>query len=164
MSGTYEGRLAADGNGNLLAHEATLVGTKTFYLCAEDGSFMLDDDGERREVVENVYDYGADHGKPVKYDPTTQTYVFVSDGEPSHNDDHHKSFAQINGTSGPLYDADGNQVYPGDAHHFFPAPDDPHFDEDGGKFKTTVTTLKDDEAPTATGHTAAYVDAHKETA
>lgn len=125
----YHGRLAADGDGNLLA-------------CDENG----DPDG-----------------RTVYHDVEAGVYRFVEKGGLSHNERHEKRVLSMNGTSGPLFDADGKQVFAGDPHHERPLENDPHYAADGGGLDkagkptfTRTTSLDDEAAPTATSHTEAY--------
>lgn len=108
MPDTYTGRLACDGDGNLL----------------------------------------ADDGQPVAHDPQQGAYVYVTPGEPSHNERHHKNYVPTTVTSEPLYNAAGELVYPGDPHHDAPTPDDPHF--------AGLLFHSDEDGPVQTSHTGAY--------
>lgn len=104
---------------------------------------------------------GPHLGASVYHDVDNDRYMFVQEGDQDHAELHHKRFALMNGTSGPLFDENGKQVFEGDAHHFFPTPDDAHF-EDGAKddngriTNTRMLVLPDSESETATGHTKAY--------
>lgn len=146
----YSGRLVCDGDGNLLAHEATQTGTRSVKLFDEDGN----DTGLEMEFP--VFEYGEDHGKPVAYDEKAGGYIFIGKEAPSHNERHGKTVVSAGeGTSGPLYDEGGNLVFPGDPHHEIPVPTDPHYDEHAEN-KTRLVNDDDVVAATVTGHTEAY--------
>lgn len=95
--------------------------------------------------------------KSVWHDVDNNCYRYVNAGEPTHNERHHKQFAEIDGTSGPLFNADGELVYPGDMHHESILPTDAHFSEHAPK-NTALTEDNDSEAATVTGHTEAYTN------
>jgi hypothetical protein len=123
-TGQYEGRLATDGNGNLLADEGEHAG------------------------------YGVYH------DLETNTYRFVPPGSPSHNDLHHKQFAQIDGTR----DAESLEAAGGDPadenatenpHHYGVVEDDPHYDEETENH-TRLKFLPDGQSAVVGSHTDAY--------
>jgi hypothetical protein len=127
----YTGRLVADGDGNLFAHED---GTQD----------PFDEDG----VVVDL--------KPVAYDPETGGFKYIDKDDPSHNDLYSKNVVETGlATSGPLFDEKGELVFAGDPHHEMPVPTDPHFDESSPN-KTKVIDDPDEVAATATGHTEAY--------
>lgn len=151
---TYTGVMVTDGNGNLYGHPAGV-------------DIETDDDGN----ITNL--------ERVRYDGERDAYIVIGADEPSHNEVHHVGqLKEVSGTSGPLYDGDGNLVYPGDPHHFEPTPDDPHYDADApNKTKTGVVAdnpsahqgrtiksvvnghwVEDTEYgdPTLTAHTEAY--------
>lgn len=90
--------------------------------------------------------------REVTYDPDTKGYIYVEKSAPSHNERFEKNIVQFQGTSQPLYDADGNFVS-GDLHHFAPLEDDPHLNG--------ITFHDDAVAPTMTGHTDAEAYNHE---
>jgi hypothetical protein len=82
---------------------------------------------------------GPHQGASVYHDLDEGGYFFVQEGEPNHFDRHHKNYpVAITGTSGPLFDADGKMVYPGDPHHFEPSPTDPHYNADAPNKTKTI--------------------------
>jgi hypothetical protein len=82
-------------------------------------------------------------------------YIEVLAGDDSHNARYHQNDLDISGTTGPLFDADGNLVVPGDPHHSEPLPTDAHYDENAPG-KVTADTIPDEISSTATSHTEAY--------
>ena len=104
---------------------------------------------------------GPHAGESVYHDLESNTYRFVRKGDQKHNDLHGKRVASVSGTSGPLYDEQGNKVTEGDPHHFNPLPTDEHFEQDardseGRLTHTRPTVHPDGESETVTSHTAAY--------
>lgn len=157
---TYTGRLACDGDGNLLADERTIVGSSTIVAHDEDGNVVYDDTGAAVEISLPTVKYGKNHGRPVAHDPEGNRYIFVEPGESSHNDRHHQQFVVMEGTVDEGMTDDESLVNAGNGenmHHFAPTEDDPHYSptSPGGK------RLKNDPdrvAATATGHTEAYTN------
>jgi hypothetical protein len=142
----YEGRLMCDGNGNLLAHEATLVREKEITVMDDEGDSVLDESGAPLTVRVPIFKHGKNHGRPVAADEDGN-YVFVEANEPSHNDRHHERFVVVDATS----DASNE----GEEHHDAPTPDDPHYDE-SAENSTRLRVDADKLAAVSTGHTAAY--------
>lgn len=105
----------------------------------------------------NLRAFGGEHdGRSVAFDPETESFIFIAEDAPSHNDRHGKNTIEVGvGTSGPLFDANGNRVAEGDPHHETPTPDDPHYDEHAPN-KTRLVFDDDGVAATVTGHTEAY--------
>lgn len=139
-SGIYHGRLKCDGSGNLLADESKLVGYKTVIVEHDE----LD---EPVEIQVPMFKYGKNHDRPVAYHDGS--YIYLKDGEDSHNERHHQAFAEFAGTT----DA-GNK---GEAHHLEAQEGDPHYEATAPR-KTRLRYDKDDVAATMTGHTDAYKD------
>lgn len=129
--------------GRLVVHNARL------YI--DDQLGILDDDDNVRL-------------QEVAWEPNSRSFVAVEPGDPGHNEIHGKNDINVsNGTTGPLYDGEGNLVSPGDPHHVFPHPEDPHYAADGGTIDrkgkqtyTRVTSHDDSVAPFVTGHTKAF--------
>ena len=125
-SEVYEGRLVADGNGNLLADERKKVGTKSIVVKDENDEIMLDDDGNSVVIELPVFRFGKNHGKPVAYDEDKDRFVFVKPGEPSHNERHHQKFAETVPTQDqdsdqPGYAGTKSKPTEGNEHHFGPS-------------------------------------------
>jgi len=133
-SGTYRGRLMADGQGNLLADESERLGDRQ--VTTDDGTI----------VSEPIFRYGENHGKPVA--EHEGSYVFVNAGEASHNDRHHRNLLEFAGTT--------DESAEGESHHLEPASDDPHYDADTENH-TRLRFSPDAVAATETGHTDAYI-------
>jgi len=121
---------------------------------------LIADDPEQPETL----------GYPVAFHEGS--YVFVSPGEPSHNERHHQNFADIDGTRDAEsvkiaaeavgVDPDSQQAQDminagagENMHHFETQPDDPHYDEDAPN-KTNAKLDADALAAVITGHTDAY--------
>lgn len=115
-------------------------------------------DGDGNEVTATGTDELAVELVEVKWNHDEDGFVIVEPGQDSHNDEFHENFKTVDGTSGPLYDAQGKQVYEGDEHHDHPTEDDAHFVE-GAANHTVLTEDSDDVAPKVTGHTEAYSNA-----
>jgi hypothetical protein len=88
-------------------------------------------------------DEGDNKGLPVAHDVENNTYVFVSAGEPSHNERHHAQFAEVINTTKK------------DEHHLTPLTTDPHYDEDAPN-KVRISHHPDRVAKTVTGHTNSW--------
>lgn len=78
-------------------------------VCDGEGN-LLADEGERA-------------GYPIAYDEDSDTFVFIKQGEPSHNERHHKQFAGIVGTQDvdpdlPGYAGTKDKPTKGNEHHF----------------------------------------------
>ena len=168
--GIYEGRLQTDGNGNLLADEATLVAETVIPLFLADGKPALKDDGVQMTYTSRVYEYGENHGMPVA--AHDGSYVLLAPGEASHNERHHKSYVEVPATQdqdpdSPGYvDPDHPEDTPENAHHFGALDDDPHYEEGVTDQRGVVTNTHakldpDSTAPLVTGHTAAYKGKHE---
>lgn len=98
---------------------------------------------------------GERAGFPVAYDPDSDSYVFVNPGEPSHNERHHKRFAQMQGTVDASMTDDPSLVNAdkdNNAHHFETQPDDAHYDKNAPN-RTRVRFDPDAVAAVITGHT-----------
>lgn len=144
MADEYRGRLVVI-DGKLYAHG--------------DGTtepFAMNDDGtaNRDEVLL----------REVAHDPDNGMYVYIDReaGDLGHNEQHHQEFKAVNGTLPATYDAEGTLLYEGDPHHFYPLPNDPHFEEGARDTRNRLTHTKlkfddDDIAPVVTGHTDAYM-------
>lgn len=163
----YKGRLSCK-DGDLLAHEATLIDTVELPVFDEMGNAVTDDQtGEQLVVSKQIWKLGKNHGRRVAHDVEGNRYVFLADDEPSHNEQHGKGvMKEIHGTSGPLFDEHGKQKFAGDPHHVHPMPDDPHYAADGGYLDrndnpTYTRSLSDPDsvAEKITGHTEAYTNA-----
>lgn len=179
----YTGRLASGEDGNLLADETVLIDQRVVLLFDQDNKPLLNGDGEQISIVQNVSEHGPNHGRPVIHDLDAGVYRFLEPGEASHNEVHGQRDLTMSGTSGPLFDINGDKVTDGDAHHFQPLPDDPHFDRDAPNLTRTVEDENKPELltaqteiltpgsdgewtkepergnPQSTGHTEAYVNA-----
>lgn len=158
MNGIYTGRLACDGNGNLLADESEKIGDKTVFLTDESGETITGPDGLALSVVIPIFRYGPNHGLPVAYHDGS--YVFVQPGEQSHNERHHQNAVDMFGTQDTDPDAPGyagtkEEPVAGAEHHFGVTEDDAHYDPDS---PTGVKTKFDPDriAATVTSHTEAY--------
>jgi hypothetical protein len=139
-----EGRLVTIGDGHLRLDERELVGYKTTWLHDEDGDPILNDAGEKQYLNVPVYKDGPNHMKPISYDPETDSYIFIAEDAPSHNDRFHKQNVSIDLTSGTLFNERGEIVYKGDPHHDGPTPDDPNYDPTAPR---NTRTTKDPDAP-----------------
>jgi hypothetical protein len=127
----YHGLIWTDGNGNLLAYDATFDPTT----------------GEETP--------GPNHGRPIAYHEGS--YIFLNPGEPSHNERHSVNVLEVDGTvdasmtdDESLVNADSTE----NAHHFAVQEDDPHYDPDAPN-GVKLTSLSAREADTFTGHTDA---------
>jgi len=116
-----------------------------------EGRLYIQPTDKKGAVQQGIHD---DHGillsnlVEVRWDEDAGGDVAVTDGV-SHNEKHSTNALEpMTGTSGTLYDENGNLVYEGDAHHDGPLPDDPHA---GG-----ISEDPDEIAPVATSHTEAY--------
>lgn len=117
-------------------------------VCTEDGDLKADDGSGDLDELKSVY-----------HDVENNCYRYVKAGEPTHNERHSNgNTLVIDGTSGPLYDAEGNLVYEGDLHHESTSPTDPHFSE-GSPKNTKSLSDPDDVAVKLTSHTEAYTNA-----
>jgi hypothetical protein len=163
----YVGRLACDGDGNLLAHEAKQVGTKLVQVHDADGEPVYDDAGNEITLEVPIFKYGKNHGKAVAYDPDKDCYVFVADGEPSHNERFHENEAHIVGTQAvdpdlPGYAGTVDEPAEGTEHHFGVLPDDPHYHGgaalDGVITNTKIVNDSDKVAVKAASHTHQHKD------
>jgi hypothetical protein len=138
------GRLVTDGTGRLFIHPIdgdTGEPAVNLHLRAEDGQGT-------DELIPGMVE--------CTWDQDLGGFVELLPGEESHNERHHSGIAhQISGTSGPLYDGEGNLVYEGDPHHVYPMPNDPHYDEDAPN-KTKTVLIPDAIASMETSHTEAY--------
>ena len=135
------GRLVTDGTGRLF-----IMPTADNDEVVSSIHVMDEDDVPTDERVADMVE--------VRWDADAGGYVEVADGQ-SHNDVHETNTVEISGTTGPLYDADGNLVYEGDPHHSGPLPDDEHYDADAPN-NTKADTLPDEISSTATSHTEAF--------
>lgn len=163
---TYEGRLMGDGSGHLLAYEARQVGTKTVVVHDADGEPVVDENGTEVTMSIPVFKFGKKHGKQIAHDPESDTYVFVKDGEPSHNERHHVQTLEIQGTQSnqptePGYAGTQDEPTPGMEHHWGPLEDDPHYSEgatDGLERVTNTRPLSDPDsvAPLVSSHTSQH--------
>lgn len=164
-NGIYEGRLQTDGNGNLLAYDATIRGQQLVPLFDGAGNPMLNADGTQITMLMPILDVGPSHGLPVA--AHDGSYVFVSPGDPSHNERHQQNVLGLDPTQDvdpelPGFagndEADGIE---GTAHHFGVLPDDPHYQEGATNARGLVNNTNarldpDSVAHLVTGHTAAY--------
>lgn len=145
--GTYEGRLVADGNGNLLAYEARRVGTSTVAVHGVDGEPLLNENGEQIVIEVPMFRYGKNHGKAVVYDEDNDNFRFLKKGEPSHNEQHHKNavemvLTQDQDPDSPGYAGTPSKPVEGMEHHFLTGEDIP-----------PVRQLPDNVAVLTGGHT-----------
>lgn len=146
--GVYEGRLMTDGNGNLLADESVNIGEQKVFVYDENGNPVTDGAGNVLSITIPVTKYGENHGKPVK--AHEGSYVFISLGEPSHNQTHEQNRLEMVATQDQDPEAPGFAGTPdspeeGAEHHWdAPDPDNEVFDAD-------IIASK------ITGHTSAYV-------
>jgi hypothetical protein len=168
-TGEYHGRLAADGNGNLLAWEEEQIGEQTVTVHDSEGNVVTGPDGNALTMQIPIIRYGENHGLPVAADPDTNTFVFVQAGEPSHNQRHHKQFATSEWPNGETRNAieatvaadqtdDASLVNVGDGvneHHLAVLPTDPNYDPTAPD-DVRMTFDADAVAPFVTGHTDAY--------
>lgn len=127
----YHGLIWTDGNGNLLAYDATIDPTT----------------GE--EIP------GPNHGRSIAFHEGS--YVFLNPGDPSHNDRHGTNVLEVTGTvdssmtdDETLVNADETQ----NQHHFGVQEDDPHYDADAPN-GVRLTSLSPRDAEMLTGHTDA---------
>lgn len=139
-TGIYHGRLMADGQGNLLADESKRVGDRQVQLYDENGDAVLVG-GEPLTVSTPVFKYGKNHARPVAFHEGS--YVFLSGGDESHNERHHKQFVVVDATTDE------------DEHHEGVTQDDPHYDADTDN-NTRLRFQPDTVSKTFTGHTDAY--------
>jgi len=166
--GIYSGRLQTDGEGNLLAYEAEQIGEKTVTVNDENGNPILGTDGQAISVTVPVFRFGDNHGKPVA--EHEGSYVFLSAGEPSHNDRHHQQFVVVDSTVDASQTDDPDLVNADEknnAHHFGVLPDDPHYEEGATDYRGRVTNMRtrfdpDSVAATSTSHTDAYTGGSNE--
>ena len=119
---------------------------------AYSGRLVADGDGNL------LADEGERAGFPVAYQDGQ--FVFVGQGEKSHNDRHHQNFVTPRGTvDESMVDEDNmdlvNVTETENRHHFGPLEDDPHYDPDSPS-GVRAKTLPDAVAARATGHTDAY--------
>lgn len=96
-------------------------------------------------------DEGEHKGEPVAFHDGS--FVFVQKGEKSHNERHHKKFAEMTGTqsedpNSPGYAGTEDKPVKGAEHHFGVMPDDSH--AHGLRFDP------DKVAARSTGHTNAW--------
>lgn len=143
MAETLSGRLVTDGTGRLFIQPTSDDNEviNAIHLVDEDGM-------PTEELVAGIVE--------VAWDEASGGYIAVGPGEESHNERHHKGEMQeISGTTGDLYDAEGNLVIAGDPHHFEPLPTDPHYDPTSPT-KITMQTIPDEISAQATSHTEAY--------
>lgn len=129
LSDVYEGRLVADGNGNLLAYDARRVGTRTVVVHDVDGEPILDGEGKEVVLEVPVMKFGKNHNKPVVHDTEKDEYVFLKPGEPSHNEQHHQNFVGIDVTQHLDPEAPGyaglDEDHPTEGHeHHWTKPED----------------------------------------
>lgn len=156
-NGIYSGRLACDGEGNLLAHEATKIGEKTVVITDDTGEPILDEAGQAMTVAVPLFKFGKNHGKPVAFHDGS--YVFLQPGEPSHNDRHELNVVEMTGTQDknpdqPGYAGTQDDPVEGHEHHWGPLEDDPHFKE-GAPNNTKIVNDPDKVAALITSHTDA---------
>lgn len=157
MNGLYTGRLASDGNGNLLADEAQKVGERDVVVHDENGDLVLGADGQAITLKVPILKFGKNHGLPVAFHDGS--YVFLQPGEPSHNERYHQNNVGVQGTqvvdpAEPGYAGTADEPVAGNEHHFGVTEDDAHYDADS----PTGVRLKfdpDSIAPIVTGHTEA---------
>jgi len=101
---------------------------------------------------------------PIAWDPDSETFVFIGPGEPSHNERHHKQFAEVVGTQDqdpelPGYAGTAEDPVEGAEHHFGVLESDPHYKEgavsplSGKVTNTQLRQLPDSVARTTGGHT-----------
>jgi hypothetical protein len=129
MAELQNGRLVTDGEGRLYIQPTDKKGAALQGIHDDDGILLSN-------LVE------------VRWDEDAGGYVAVTDGV-SHNETHSTNVLEpMTGTSGTLYDENGNLVYEGDPHHEGPLEGDPHA---GGLIEDP-----DEIAPVATSHTEAY--------
>lgn len=83
-------------------------------------------------------------GREVAWDPDTESYIFVDEGAPSHNDRHGTAFADIHGSTED------------DPHHTAIEESDAHYAK-GAPNNTRIRFDPDHIAAKVTGHTEAYV-------
>jgi hypothetical protein len=148
--GIYRGRLMCDGQGNLLADESKRVGDKVVTVYDENGNPMLDGNGMEMTVHVPMFRYGNNHNRPVALHEGS--YVFVGEGEASHNERHHQKFVTFEGTT--------DESIEGQEHHLSPMKDDPHYDADTDNH-TRLRFSPDKVAATETSHTDAYEGKHE---
>jgi hypothetical protein len=153
----YSGRLMCDGEGRLMADESRIVGSKTVTVYDEDGNAELDDNGTPVTILLPVKKFGANHGKEVAYHEGS--FIFLNDGDESHNARHHENFVTMDGTVDESMTDDPSLVNASrdgeNSHHFETQPDDPHYDADAPN-KTRLKFDSDRIASTITAHTEAY--------
>lgn len=162
---TYVGRLACDGKGNLLACEEKRVGTRLVQVHDENGEPVYDEAGNEIVLEVPAFKYGKNHGRRVAHDKTTDTYVFLDDDAPSHNDQHHEQFVEMTGThtqedatDHPGFAGTPDKPIEGREHHWGPLPDDPHYSEGatddlGNVTNVAVINDNDKDAVVASSHT-----------
>lgn len=109
-----------------------------------EGRLVTDGDGNL------LADEGDRAGDPVAYHDGS--YIFLQEGEESHNDRHHATFVAVGRTIDPSE--------AGQAHHAGVLEDDAHFDANEEN-RTKLKFLPNREAKTASGHTAAYTKGGK---
>lgn len=122
-----------------------MKGTYSGRLVADGNGNLLADEGEHA-------------GLPVAFHEGE--YVFLEPGEKSHNARHHKNevgvvITQHEDPEQPGYAGTKAKPTKGHEHHFGPAEDDPHYDENSPN-NTKLIQLPDKQAATLSGHTEAY--------
>jgi hypothetical protein len=138
------GRLVTDGTGRLFIQPTDDEGevVSAIHMEAKDGGGV---DQLIPGLIEVTWDEDDGDGG----------YVEVMLGDLSHNKRYEENVVGINGTSGPLFDANGALILSGDSHHDSPVPTDPHYDPDAPNF-TKTEMIPDEISATATSHTEAY--------
>lgn len=145
MATLVTGRLVTDGDGHLYVMPST----------------TLEDDGETVLSIHLADEAGVgtfdliDGLVEVAWSEDDGGFIEVLAGEDSHNVRYHQNDVDISGTTGPLFDEDGNLVIPGDPHHSEPLPTDAHYDPDAPN-KTKADTIPDEISSTQTSHTEAF--------
>jgi len=166
----YEGRMYCDGNGNLLADERRIVGYKTVTVTDAEGEPMLNGEGQAITAEVPIFKYGKNHDRPIAYDESTDGFRFLKQGEPSHNEQHHKQFAALVGTQSvdpdlPGYAGTKDKPTKNNEHHFGVLEDDPHYEKGATNPVTGVVTntrtrqLPDVMAVRTGGHTHQHKEA-----
>jgi hypothetical protein len=147
----YNGRLSCDGRGNLLAHEARQIGTRTVLVHNADGEPEYDEDGKEITIELPVFKYGKNHNKLVAFDPDVDGHIFIEGDEPSHNERHQNGqLIEMTGTQDltpdlPGYAGTPDNPTPGCEHHWGALPGDVHYHG--------LIQDSDEDAVTASSHT-----------
>lgn len=111
----------------------------------------------------------AEDGRPVLTEDDGKTWRYADEGDASHFERHHRSFAAVDGTANELMNLQlehGREkaeeiMREQSPHHFDVTPDDEHFQE-GATHEGVVTHTRLQSSPDAaavieTGHTEAWL-------